>query len=199
MQILSPSQLAEAVALLRAGGVLVYPTETSYGIGCDATNEAAVQRIFAVKGRPSGKGMTVLLPSFDDADAYVRLTPFAKALGRRYWPGALNIVAPAAAGSALSLACATNGTHSVRLSSHPLAAALAAGLGKPLVSTSANLSGKPDLYAVQDIVDAFAGAAVAPDALLDGGNLPHTPPSTVIKVENDGIRVLRQGRVVVWE
>lgn len=196
---LLPEQIEEAVELLRAGGVLVYPTETSYGLGCDGTNSEAVRRIARIKGRRAGKGMTVILPSLEEADRYVHLMPFAKVLGQRYWPGALNLVAPAAENSPLSPLCATNGTHSIRLSSHPLAAALAKGLGRPLVSTSANLAGKPDLYTVKEIFDTFFGQIEMPDALLDGGDLPRTPPSTVVKVDRDGIRVLRQGMVVVWE
>lgn len=196
---LTSDQLDEAVDLLRAGGVVVYPTETSYGIGCDGTNDEAIRRIFTIKGRPLGKGMTVLLPSLEAAGEYVELSPNVKTLVQRYWPGALNVVAPAAARTPLSPLCATNGTHAVRLSSHPVAAALARRLGKPLVSTSANLAGKPDLYTVREIFDAFFGQPAMPDALIDAGDLPRTPPSTVIKVDRDGIRVLRQGRVVVWE
>lgn len=199
MQRLLPEQIAEAVALLRAGGVLLYPTETSYGIGCDGTNEDAVARVFALKGRPPGKGVTVLLPSLADADRYVRLTPFARALAESYWPGALNIVAPAAQDSPLSPLCATNGTHAVRLSSHPVASALARELGRPLVSTSANLAGKPELYAVKDIFDTFFSQPMMPDGMIDAGDLPRVPPSTVVKVDRDGVRVLRQGSVVVWE
>lgn len=199
MQRLLPDQLSEAVEFLRAGGVLVYPTETSYGIGCDGTNSEAVRRVFAIKGRAIGKGMTILLPTLEAADAYVRLTPFAKELARRYWPGALNIVAPEAEGSALSRDCATNGTHAVRVSSHPIAAALAKGLGRPLVSTSANLHGKPELYRVKDIFDTFFAQPMMPDAIIDAGDLPRVPPSTVVKADRDGVRVLRQGSVVVWE
>lgn len=199
MHRLTSENIDEAVDLLHAGGVLIYPTETSYGIGCDGTNSEAIARIFALKQRQSGKGMTVLLPSLQAADAFVAMTPFAKDLVRRYWPGALNIVAPRAAGSVLSPLCSVNGTHSVRLSSHPIASVLASRLGKPLISTSANLAGKPELYTVKEIFDTFFAQVVMPDAILDVGDLPRVPASTVVKIELDGVRVLRQGSVVVWE
>lgn len=199
MERLLPEHLDRAVDLLRAGGVLVYPTETSYGIGCDATNSEAVYRVERIKRRAEGKGMTVLLPTLEDAAKYVQFTPFARALAEQYWPGPLNIVAPAVEGSLLSPRCAANGTYAIRLTSHPVAAALVERLGRPLVSTSANLSGKPDLYQVQEIFTTFFSQPEQPDAVLDAGDLPRVPPSTVVRVDRDGVRVLRQGSVVVWE
>lgn len=198
MRHLHADQLEEAIAILREGGVVVYPTETSYGIGCDATNVEAVMRVLAVKGRPQFKGMTVLLPSFAEASKYVQITPFVQLLAQRYWPGPLNIVLPPAPNSSITEQCASHGTFSVRISSHPVAQALVRGLGVPMVSTSANLSGSPECYSGDEALAVFADAALQPDAVLDVGRLPKVPPSTTIKVEREGARVLRQGGIVVY-
>lgn len=194
---LSADNLDQAIAILREGGVIVYPTETSYGIGCDATRADAVERVFAVKGRPPHKGVTVLLPSIGEAKKYVKFTPFAKSLAEQYWPGPLNIVAPRATESPLAPQCATGDTHSVRVSSHPVALALVQGLGVPLVSTSANISGQPEAYAPEQIIEAFSQPEVQPDAFVNVGRLSRVPPSTIVKVDGEGVRVLRQGSIVV--
>lgn len=199
MQRLMPNQVDDAVAILSAGGIVVYPTETSYGMGCDATNHTAVERIFAIKQRPVVKGLSTILPSLADATQYIILLPYTRRLVEYYWPGPLTIIAPKSPTSPLSPLCenGNNGTHAVRVSSHPVAAALANRLGKPIVATSANISGKPDVYDPADIVAAFEGAEQQPNAYIDAGILPHTPPSTIVQVRPEGINVLRQGALVV--
>lgn len=199
MQHLTPDNIAEAVDFLRNGGVIVYPTETSYGLGCDATNHAAVERVFAIKGRPETKALSVILPSLAEASKYILLRPYTRRLAGHYWPGPLTIVATAMPDSPLSSHCTNKGRHAVRVSSHPVAAALAAGLGRPIVATSANISGQPDLYQAVGVVAAFGQAANQPDAFIDGGDLPFMPPSTIVEVGAEGINVLRQGSVVVRE
>lgn len=199
MTVLRPENLDQAIALLESGGVIIYPTETSYGLGCDATNAAAVDRIFAIKGRPPHKGATVLLSMLDDAPKYIQFGPLKRRLMQRYWPGAVNLVADVAPNSPIAGLCAIQGTQAVRVSSHPLAAALARGLERPLVSTSANRSGESDTYKTEDILRIFSDVNLpAPDAFLDAGNLPIAPPSTVVRFEQGIIHILRQGSVVVY-
>lgn len=194
MRRLSAKQIDEALALLEQGGVLIFPTETSYGLGCDATNEEAVARVFAIKGRPDDKALPILLPSLQDAWTYVELNDKAKDLAGAHWPGALNIIAPATATSPVSERCAHEGTQAVRVSSHEVASTLARRLDKPLVATSANLAGQPSLYSVENVEDIFANTE-APDAVLDVGALPETPASTTIRIDGDEIEVLRQGSI----
>ncbi len=196
---LSLENIAEALDILRQGGVLVYPTETSYGMGCDATNAAAVERVFAMKDRPVTKALSVILPSLKAADTYVNFRPYSRRLAAYYWPGPLTIVAAALAESPLSPHCANKGRHAVRVSSHPFAAALAAGLGKPIVATSANLSGQQDIYKAQDVLATYDAMVNGPDAFVNGGDLPMVPPSTIVEVGAEGINVLRQGSIVVRE
>jgi L-threonylcarbamoyladenylate synthase len=199
---ISPSNLNEAVSLLRAGGVLLFPTETSYALGCDATNDAAVARIFAIKGRPEGKGTPLILPPDVDAGVYVELSDKAQALVAEHWPGPLNIVAKRVIDSPVSERCETDGTQSVRQSSHTAASELARLLGKPLVATSANKSGasaiyRPDEFGFDETGHRPVFTGEQPDALLDGGNLPVVPASTTIKVMDDQVEIIRQGSIAL--
>lgn len=199
MRHLTADNLPEVLQILRDGGVIVYPTETSYGLGCDATNHAAVERLCAMKGGTGRKAVSVILPSFDDAVKYVYLRSYSKRLAAHYWPGPVTLAAVMKPDSVLSPRCVYNNRHAVRVSSHPIAAALAAGLGKPIVATSANISGQPDTYRSADIFTIYGGRSDGPDAFLDVGDLPVVPPSTIVQVGLEGINVLRQGGIVVRE
>lgn len=190
------ASLDEAAAILRDGGVLVYPTETSYAIGCDATNEQAVARVFAIKGRPEGKGTPLIVPPDIDLAEYVQMTEAAWHLVSKYWPGPLNIIAPRTVTSHVSHRCETDGTQSVRRSSHPIAATLAHMLGKPLVATSANRSGQAAIYRPDEAEEEFVDGE-QPDAIVNGGNLPVVPASTTVKLVDGGIALVRQGSIMV--
>ena len=193
------TDIQEAIDILRSGGVIVYPTETSYGIGCDATNASAVARVFAVKHRPEGKGITVLLPSNDAfGDRCVVWRSELRGLAENHWPGALNIVVPIHAETSIASQCFTHRTLAIRRSSHAIANALVDGLGVPIVSTSANISGEPELYSAQDIFHRFSREAIQPDCIFDAGVLPKRAPSTLVAWDDvREVVVLRQGEIVV--
>jgi L-threonylcarbamoyladenylate synthase len=196
MFVLKPEQIQEAVDLLRQGGVLVYPTETSYALGCDATNDQAVAKIFTIKGRPSDKGLPLILPPDQDPDQYVCLSSRARALIAAHWPGPLNIVSLKRSSSPVSASCETQGTQCVRQSSHPVARALAQALGRPLVATSANRSGNASLYQAEQIKAEF-NADNSVDAMIDAGDLPVVPASTIVKVDGDDMRLIRLGEIII--
>lgn len=185
----------DAIEVLQNGGVVVFPTETSYGIGCDATNPEAVAKVFAVKARPEGKGTPVLIPSVDSASQFIEMSDAAWDLARRFWPGGLNIVSPIANGSPIASQCSQDGAQSVRVSSHPFTATLVRRFGKPLVATSANLSGEPNLYDAKAVRDAFADREMKPDLIIDAGRLPEHPPSTTVQVTGGEQEVLREGSI----
>jgi L-threonylcarbamoyladenylate synthase len=208
VKILSPDNIAEAVDLLKQGGVIVYPTETSYGIGCDATNAETVARVFAIKGRPEGKGVTLLLPSSNPfGEELVDWDPKLREMAEKYWPGPLNIIVEVRMGSSIATQCMTGSpvgrstpegsTIAVRRSSHPIAQALVDALGVPLVSTSANISGEKELYDAKSIVELFGARNLQPDAIIDAGLLKKNPPSTIITSQNGNVEVLRQGAITL--
>lgn len=186
----------EIAELLRGGGVLVFPTETSYGIGCDATNDSAVANVFAAKGREDGKGTPMLVASLQHAHKYVEFSSTAEALARRYWPGALNIVLPAKEGMH-GVQCQTDGTQSVRVSSHPFIQDLFKRFDRPLVATSANPSGSEALYDVLNIEEIFGDRSRFINGVVDAGSLPVVPASTTVRVVGNDVEVLRQGSIRV--
>lgn len=192
--------IQEAIDVLRSGGVIVYPTETSYGIGCDATNADAVARVFAVKHRPEGKGVTLLVPSNDPfGESFVMWRSELRVLAERWWPGALNIVLSIHDHASIADQCLTDRTVAIRRSSHPIAIALVDGLGAPLVSTSANISGEPELYSAQEIFDRFSLESIQPDLIFDAGELPRRAPSTLVTWDDarGEVAVLRQGEIKI--
>lgn len=187
--------MQEVVSVLQAGGVVIFPTETSYGLGCDATNDVAVAKIFAVKGRPEEKGTPVLVASVAQAKELVQLNDKATTLANTHWPGALNIVAPIQENSVIARQCGEGGFQAVRVSSHPVAQQLVEAFGGPIVATSANISGEGPLFDATLAQGMFSDRRVKPDLVLNAGQLDETPASTIVKVEGDEISVLRQGEI----
>lgn len=192
--------LTQAVAVLKKGGVVVFPTETSYGIAADAGNEQAVAKIFAIKGRDAKKSVPLIAADRAMVKRFAALGPELDALAKKHWPGALTVVAEARRGLSKSVIRA-NGTIAIRVSSHPIARALAKRLGRPIVATSANLSGLPACYSVRAFAKQIRRAppkkSVGFIAIIDVGVLPRRKPSTIVKEEGGEIVVLRAGSVHV--
>jgi L-threonylcarbamoyladenylate synthase len=183
--------LDDAVAVLAAGGVVVFPTESVYGLGADATSPAAVERLVAVRGRDEGKPILVLASDPDMVTAVAREVPvLAQRLAARLWPGGLTLVLPARAGLPPALTAGT-GTIGVRVSAHATARELVRRLGAPVTAPSANPPGAPPAVTVE-AARAYFGAAVG--AYVDGGRCDGVP-STVVAVEGERFTVLREGRI----
>jgi len=190
----SSAALADAVAALRAGRVIAFPTETFYGLGAAALTPAAVRAIFEVKGRPEDKPLLVLVDSIAMVERLaVEVPERARALMARHWPGALTLVL-AAHPHVPSGVTAGSGTVGVRLSAHPVAQALVRALGQPITAPSANPSGLPPPSTAAEVVAYFPrGLAI----VLDGGATAGGAPSTVLDVTVDPPRVLRAGAVEI--
>jgi len=186
------AQLEEAIRQLKQGGVVIFPTETSYGIACDATNHQAVERVMRIKQRSDTMPMALIIADMSMAQWCGQLDPALEELAKRHWPGPLTVVVPNA-NRDLSPLCLRDGTVGLRISSHPIAHALTEGLGKPIVATSANRSGCPSAYSVAEIQEQFANQQDQPDLYLDGGTLEPSPPSMIIELVNGEIVVHRQG------
>lgn len=179
------------MAALRAGGVVVFPTETVYGIGVDARRADAVDRLVRVRGRDDGKPILVLVRDLTMARSLARDVPDAAArLATRFWPGPLTLVLPARADLPGPLT-AGSGTIGVRASSHPDAMALVDGLDGPVTAPSAN---PPGAEAPRDFAAARAYFATGVDAWVDGGRLAGGA-STVAVAEGNTVRVLRPGPI----
>ncbi|HXH21564.1 MAG TPA: L-threonylcarbamoyladenylate synthase [Dehalococcoidia bacterium] len=185
------SGVALAVEKLKEGGVVAFPTDTLYALAADATNPAAVERVFDVKGREGGKPLPLFVSGLEMAARYGQLTPEAEALARRYWPGALTLVVKRRPDFE-SAALAGGDTVALRAPDHPVALAVVKGLGKPVTGTSANLSGGPEPVTARDVLEAL-GEAV--DLVLDGGACPKGRPSTIVDCTVSPPVVLREGAI----
>jgi L-threonylcarbamoyladenylate synthase len=189
----APASVEAATRVLRGGGLVAFPTETFYGLGAHALDEAAVARVFRAKGRPADKPILVLVDSIGMVERVAREVPGrARRLMERYWPGPLTLVLAAHPGLPTALTAGT-GTIGVRLSSHPVAVALAAMLGGPVTAPSANPHGALSPRTADEVV---AGLGSQIEVVLDAGPTPGGPASTVLDLTRAPAVVLRTGAVV---
>jgi L-threonylcarbamoyladenylate synthase len=187
-----PGALETAAGTLRAGGLVAFPTETFYGLGCHALDARAVLRVFEAKGRPRDKPLLVLVDSLAMVGDVARDVPArARRLMDRYWPGPLTLVLWARPELPVALTAGT-GTIGVRLSGHPVARALVATLGAPITAPSANAHEAASPRTADEVV-ASLGPRV--DLILDGGVTPGGPASTVLDVTRTPPVVVRVGAV----
>ncbi len=190
--------IKKIVAALKKGKTIVYPTETCYGLGADATNEKAVAKLFAIKKRQKEKSMLICMPDVSMVQEYTAWNEQLHTIAQRYWPGPLTVVVDRFEDVVLaSGVIAPDNTIALRITAHPLASAVTSGLGKPIVSTSANISAQESPYEIAQIIDTFAHEKYQPDIIIDAGDLPHQNPSTIITVSNQGVQVLRQGEYTI--
>ncbi len=185
-----PQALLLAQSVLAAGGLVVFPTDTVYGVAARAFDGAAVERLYAAKERPVEKAIPVLLGEAGDLEQVAaEVPPMALTLAARFWPGPLTIVVPKHPN--LPEAVSATATVGVRIPDHPVARSLLRAAG-PLAVTSANRSGLP-APSLADEVRAQLGGRVA--LILDGGRTPGGAPSTVVDCTGPEPRILRAGPV----
>lgn len=186
--------LATAAEIIEKGGVVVFPTDTAYGLAADPRSSFAVRKVFRVKGRPPGKPLPLIAADTAAVGARFVLRGKAASLARRHWPGPLTLVLPFKRGKKIA-AAGKGTTGAVRVPASAWARALAAAAGGVVTSTSANISGESPIYAPSEIVRSFRGKAARPDLFLDAGRLRARPPSTIARLKRGTIEVLRQGPV----
>jgi L-threonylcarbamoyladenylate synthase len=197
MRILSKENLAEVVELLRAGETVVFPTETTYGLGCDATNQTAVEKIFKIKGRKADKPFLAVVPTIEVSKEYLEWNELLQKISEKYWPGAVTVVGRAKENFFINGIVAQDKTMAVRVTADPWLNELATQFGKPVVATSANLADQASVYSVDEIKEIFENQEFKPDAIVDAGVLPQNPPTTIVSVVNNELKILRQGGVAV--
>ena len=188
----NPDMIQEAAAVIRKGGVIAFPTRCLYGLGADAFNPEAVDRIFKIKQRPAQKPILILI---DDPVRLKRLVTTvsgtATAIMDRFWPGKVTLVFEARAEVPPYLT-ADSGKIGVRLPEHPVASSLVRELQGPITGTSANVSGRPGCYQIGDLPPEVTEKL---DLILDAGPLKGGRGSTVVDVTGRVPQVLRQGGV----
>jgi L-threonylcarbamoyladenylate synthase len=191
-----PSEIERAVEYLRQGQVIAYPTETIYGLGADVLNRRAVKRIYDLKSRDYGLPVSILVSDLKMLRLVVsEVSERGLLLARKFWPGALTILFPAS--DAIPKGLVTNtGKVGIRISSHPVAAALVQAFGRPVTTTSANLSGFPPSLSVKHIRKYF-GERIP--CIVDAGACEPSRGSTVVDIGDDTMRIVRDGAVPAEE
>lgn len=184
--------LARIVEVLSHQGLVAYPTDTTYGLGVDATSRAAIEHLFEVKGRSRDMPVPLLISDLAMLDRITRdVSPAARTLIARFWPGPLTLVLQGAADLPPAVSGRT-GKVGVRIPDHPVAVAIARACPFPITATSANKSGQQDACEPAEIDPDIRNAL---DLLVEGGRTPGPPPSTVIDMTTHPPRFLRHGRI----
>lgn len=183
--------IADGIEALRAGELVVYPTETFYGIGADASSSIALQRLFELKRREPDRPVGLIAADTVMAFSVAREIPAdARRLADAFWPGPLTLVLPARDGVAPELT-GPDGV-GIRVSPHPVARVLSAGLGRPITATSANLSGQAP---ATTLAEARGAVGDKVKVFLEGGKLTAPAPSTVVAVGRSGWKMIRVGAI----
>lgn len=185
------AELRHAAEILRRGGLAVFPTETVYGLGGNATSADAAKKIYAAKGRPSDNPLIIHIASPEDAEAYAYTNPLYYRLARAFMPGPLTVILP----KKESIPHSTTGgldSVAVRCPSHPVARRLIELCGFPIAAPSANLSGKPSPTCAEHVREDLSGRV---NLILDGGESEIGLESTIVKVDGDSLTLLRPGGI----
>jgi len=186
-----PEEITFAAMALRRGEVVAYPTETFYGLGVNAMDELALARLRQLKGRDE-KAISVLVLGDEMIERLCRtVSPMARRLMKRYWPGPLTIALPARRG--LPTPLVMDGCIAIRESPHPTARALVEAFGGPITATSANPAGEPPAATPEAVEEAFDGRC----RVLHGGTTPGGAPSTLVRVRGNRVEILRKGALEI--
>ncbi|MEQ1909532.1 MAG: L-threonylcarbamoyladenylate synthase [Vicinamibacterales bacterium] len=187
--------IGRAASLLGLGAIAAVPTDTLYGLAADPFSATAVQRIFSIKDRAQERALPLVASNLQQVESRIGvLTPLARRLAERYWPGPLTLVVPAPA----TIAAEVIGTHAtvgVRVPAHAVTRALCEAFGSPLTATSANISGQPPTND-PDVVWQTIGDRI--DVLVDAGCTPGGPPSTIVDVTGAVPGLIRAG-AISWD
>jgi L-threonylcarbamoyladenylate synthase len=190
MTALDQKAIDEAAALLRAGRLCAFPTETVYGLGADATNPDAVLSIYETKGRPRFNPLIVHCADLAMAETLALFPPLALRLAEAFWPGPMSLVLPLKSGHGLAdIATAGLDTVALRVPDHPVALALLRAAGRPLAAPSANPSGKLSPTTAEQVRRGFGGTV----PVLDGGPCASGVESTILAIDGSRLIQLRAG------
>ena len=182
-------EIEKGVKILQKGGVIAFPTDTVYGLGADAFNSTAVERIYEIKNRPKHRQLPLLIADVERLTTLAGPIPkIAWFLAKRFWPGGLTLVLSKA--DSLPVYLAPESTIAVRVPDHPVCLALIRHLGNPIIGTSANISGHPAALTADEVRKQLGGKI---DFVINGGKCPGGKESTVVDVTRESPIILRQG------
>jgi len=189
------SDLQRCINILKEGGLIVAPSDTVYGLVCDATNDSAVQKLIRVKNRPWGKPISVFCDGFEMIEALDETTSHKKLL-EKLLPGPFTVILPSKH-LVSSLLESERKTLGIRFTTHPFIQELVHLYGKPLTATSANISGRPPHYEPKAFINELSGdKKLLIDLVVDRGKLPHNKPSTIVDLTGSSVHLLRKGEIM---
>lgn len=193
-EIIPASEIRRALSSLQAGGIIAFPTDTVYGVGSLAFDNAAIESIYTAKDRPIEKAIPILIGDLSDLEKVgMNIPDMALRFAARFWPGPLTCVVPKQ--PTLPLAVSATSTVAVRIPNHPDALALLRAAG-PMAVTSANISGQPSPTTAQDVYTQLNGRI---PLILDGGTTPGGIPSTLVDCTGEQPIILREGPIKLEE
>ncbi|MDP4000898.1 MAG: L-threonylcarbamoyladenylate synthase [bacterium] len=188
--------IMHAVEVLKKGGVVVYPTDTVYGLAVDVKNVKAVKKLYKLKGRKFSKPIHVIVPSSKWLNKIVKLDKPALKLMNKFFPGPLTVVLPLKAKEkSWQLLSAGTKTMGIRMPANDLAISFVKKFGKPITTTSANISGKKSCYSIKEVKKQFKKDIDVDIYFLDGGRLRQRKPSTIVSIINNRVKIIRQGPI----
>lgn len=192
---ISANDLKAAVTVLKKGGVIVYPTETLYGLGADATNPKAIAKVYKIKGRDPNRPLLIMINKFKDLSHFGRANSDAKKLAKKFWPGPISFKIETKINLPANLNLENPRVIGVRYPKNKIANSLVRGLGRPITSTSANISGGADVYSGRQVEKIFKKRRFKPDLIINAGRLRRVKPSTIIDLTTDPYKIVRQGPI----
>lgn len=188
-----PTAITRCVEVLRAGGVVLHPTETCYGLAVDVFNEEALRKLYTLKEMSFDKPVSILVSDLAMAERFGEFSTKASKLAADNWPGPLALVVPRKGlPEFLNL---SETTVSLRCSDMEFCRQLVEAFGGPISTTSANVTNQPQAYSLEDLEEDFLSQV---DLIVDGGQLPMAKPSTILKVDGDEVTILRRGELMPY-
>lgn len=192
------SDVPAALAALQSGGVILYPTDTLYGLGADALSDEAVAKIYTIKGRDEGKPIHAIVRDLEMAERYAFVDGIARILAKRFLPGPLTLILKKKTGIETGIAKGID-TFGIRIPDNTFCMALVDSFGGPITTTSANRAGMQPCESVEEILEQLGENAQQIACVVDGGTLPKRAPSTVVDCSGERPIILREGAISTAE
>jgi len=186
----------KAAEIIKSGGVVCFPTETVYALACSSDNDQAIRLIYQIKGRDFNKPLSLLVADIGQIEEVAEVIPTAKLLLDKFAPGPLTIILNKKLESCVSSLVGTDNTIGVRVPDHPIALAIIKAVGKPIIATSANISGSKEAINAQQVEEQLEGKI---DFIIDAGNSLLKMSSTVVDLTGKEIKIIRQGTITEIE